>query len=134
MISQVVSKYLRIAAESSHFWGIARFYFRSDENRLFVPNSSWRKFFTYFNFCSYICYSTFLLVRLLQIRYLNDHEKDEQSELFLEYFGLLFLIPPSCCHMCFFRREKAFATFVNQFLMYYRNIEGKVSNAVHILD
>ena len=126
MISQIVRKYLRKTADNCYFWGSARFYFSPEENRLNVSKSFWRKFSAYFNFWAQASYVAFLLVRLLQTKYFSKDEPDEQSELLLEIFALGLMVPPFCCQLCYIRREEAFATFINQYLTYYRETEGQL--------
>ena len=124
MISQIVVIFLKQTAKNGKFWGSAGFYFSPGENRLVSSKSHWRKFFAYFNFFAHASYSAFQVARLLQARHSSGPEIDAQYELLLEFMGLCFLIPPFCCQLCFFGREETFATFVNQYLAYYRSTEG----------
>ena len=125
MISQVVSKYLGSRAKNVYVLGSARFDFCIEENLLTVPTSVWRKFLAAFNFAAHATYAAFVLLRLLQYRYLNRNEVlDDQSKIFLEFACLVHLVPPFVCHLCFFLREEDVAMFVNQFMTYHRNIEG----------
>ena len=124
MISEVTRKHLKTTTGKVYFWGCARFSYGAEENRLVVPGSFSRTFFAAFNFALHFSYAVFLVIRLLQYRYLSKGQIGERSTVFLEYACLCFLIPPFTCHLSFFLREEAVATFVNQYLAYYRNIEG----------
>ena len=124
MISQIVLKSLRKTAENGYFWGTARFYVCPEENRLLLSKSLWRQFFVIFSFLAHTSFSAFQLARLLHTWNSNTGNIDAQYEIFLEYICLVYLIPPLCCQLYFLGREETFATFVNQFLTYYRSTEG----------
>ena len=124
MLNKTVTKYLRRATESSYFWGIAGFYIHSKENRLIVSNSVWRKLSATFRCFAHTSYSVCLLVRIVQLSYLNTEQADGQPELLLEFTYLVYLIPPFSCQFFCFGREETFAAFVNQYLAYYRKTEG----------
>ena len=65
-----------------------------------------------------------MFLRLIQYTYLDRNGVGENSKLFLEFALLCFLIPPLCCHPCYFLREEAIAMFVNQYCIYYKSVEG----------
>ena len=126
MISQLVIKYLRKVTKNGYFWGSASFYFYPEQSHLHLSTAFWRRVLPMFNFSVHTSYATLLLVKLLHAKYLSTDETDDGSKLLLEMVGLILLIPPFCCQLCFFRREETFATFVNQYLTYYRNTEGEM--------
>ena len=123
-MSQTVIKCLRKTAEDGYFWGTTTFYFCREKNLLIVSKSFWRKFFVHFNFCFYLSYAVFLLVRLLQMRHLSPGEINQVSELLLEGFALAAIIPPFCCQLYFLWREETFVNFINQYLIHYGTTEG----------
>ena len=127
MISQIASKYLRITARNVHFWGSARFDFDTEENRVIVPKSAWRKSLGIFNCILHTSYAVFVVMRLLQYRLLVKNGMDKETKVFLEFACLVHLVPPLCTFPYFIGREEAFAAFVNQYLSFYEKIDGKRS-------
>ena len=125
MITTVVTSYLRRRVKDVSFWASARFSFSAQGNLLHVPKSFRRKFLAALNFLAHTIHATFVLIRLIQYRYFDkDNELDERSKIFMESYCLFILVCPLCAHLCFFLREEAFANFINQYLTYYRSIEG----------
>ena len=118
----MVTRHVRNRTTSASLLLSARFSSRTEERRLTVPKSWCKKLLTGFNFMAHISFSTFVLTRLLQYQYFNVNKLDGQSQIFLELVCLFHLVLPFCCHLCFFLREESFATFINQYLTYYKSI------------
>ena len=128
MITTIITSYLRSRVKYVSFWGSARFSFDAEQNRLSVPRSWWRKVLAALNLCVHTGYTAFLFVRLLRHQYFCvSNALDEPSEILLELASLFILVSPLCGHLCFFMREESFANFINQYLTYYRAVEGLLS-------
>ena len=125
MITAVVTDYLRNRAKNVSVLGSLRFSFTVTQNRLAVPNSLSRKFLAAFNFFVHTSYAIFIIIRLLQYQLLKGNKLDAESKILLELGCLIQLVSPFVCHLCFFLREEAVATLINQFLVYFSSIEDK---------
>ena len=126
MITTIVTSYLRNRVKNVSFWGSARFTFDTEAQLLSVPKSFLRRFFATLNFILHVLYAVFVMAQSIRYKffYEDNHELDEPSKVFLEMACLFHLVLPLSGHLCFFLREEAFANFVNQYLIFYRSVDG----------
>ena len=123
MISRNALKYLRRTSAHVDFWASARFSRGSSiENFVTVPKSWWRRILSIFNFVAHVSYCIFCTVRYTQYSFLQGYEAEEQIKVFTELCLIAHLVPVVCIHFCVLFREEQVATFINQYISYYRSI------------
>ena len=127
MLSKIVCKNFRNRAKNAHLLASPRFDFNAEENLVSVPDCKLRKFLAAFNFLAHFTYPLYLVGRVVQFKYFSREEISENSLIYLEFSFLCYLVPLGFAHSCFFLREEAVGTFVNQFLIYFRRVEGEAN-------
>ena len=126
MISKKTLEYFIRHIRNGHFWGSPRLDYDSELKLVTVPQSLWRKIFAALNFVAHLSYAVFQLCRYVQYCVLPEEQGKETAEeikVLIEFAALAHLCVPFCFHSCFFLREEAVATFINQYLGYYQGLD-----------